>query len=330
MKIIKEKPLHHYYSEGEKISFIEKFILRKNGVQDGTYQRMFNEDFSNFFRAYGRTKSKKFNVDSNDEALTKRLLSNIGDQYRHLSQDERIRMWIEKTAQHLLHSSTAYYFIYDVNNKEELNIVPLSSHDIFRIFNTRIQFIPKRFKNHWENDGELLPRELRILDTNKLIRFYMCRSIKRLLSHQNRMLHRLEKYRHNSLAFYPQATYEKPNPKNDFDFNYWSETQNNALHLATHDTGWNCRHLGSSERSVYFDYYRMIRFKKNQLIFRDNILFQLSKELTRIGRQYNEAFSVVISPTNALPRIEKLNELEDQLSQENVSFTKIMDYYFEK
>jgi len=330
VRIIRGEPLHHYDSDDENISFIERFIARNKGVTEGFYQRMFNEDFSRFFRTSGVKKSPLFNIDSNDEVLAKRLLENISSQYSSRSTDENIRTWVEKIAQSLLWSKTAYYFIYDIHEKEELRVVPLSSDDIFKLFNTYIQLVPKRLENHWGGDGELLPRELRILEENKLIRFNICSSIKQLLSHQNRTLRLLDQYRHSRPEFYPQATYEDPSPKSYFDYSYWSETQDKALYLATHETGWNARNLGSSDRSVYFDYYRMIRFRRNQLIFRDNILFQLGEELTRVGRQYNEVFSIVISPTNALPKVEELNELEERFSQEKVSFTKIMDCYFER
>lgn len=330
MRIIRGEPLHSYYSDDENLNFIERFIARNKGVMEGFYQRMFNEDFSRVFRTSRVKKGPLFNIDSNDEVLAKRLLENISSQYSSRSTDENICTWVEQIAQSLLFSKTAYYFFHDIHEKEEFRIVRLSPDDIFKLFNTHIQLVPKRFESHWKSDGELLPRELRILEASKLIRFNICNSIKKLLSDQNRTLSLLDHYRHNKLEFYSQATYENPRPKNYFDYSYWSETQDKALYLATHETGWNARNLGPSERSVYFDYYRMIRFRRNQLIFRDNILFQLGEELTRVGRQYNEVFSIVISPTNALPKVEELNELEELFSQEKVSFTKIMDYYFER
>jgi len=330
VRVIKEEPLHHYYTDDESLSAIERFIARNKRVTENFYQKMFNEDFSRLFRSSNSKKSPLFNIDSNDDTLTKRLLENISSQHRGRSTDENLRMWIEGIAQSLLWSNTAYYFIHDIHEKEEFRIVSLGPDDIFRLFNTHIQLVPKRFENHGESDEELHPRELRILDANKIIRFNICRSIKQFISRQNRILNLLDKYRNNGPDLYPQATYETPSPKNYFDYSYWSETQDKALYLATNETGWNARNLGSSESSDYSDYFRMIRFRRNQLIFRDNILLQIGTELTRVGRQYNKEFSVVISPTSALPKIEELNELEELFSQEKVSFTKIMDYYFER
>ncbi|MCG3017849.1 hypothetical protein KZ288_29385, partial [Escherichia coli] len=66
------------------------------------------------------------------------------------------------------------------------------------------------------------------------------------------------------------------------------------------------------------------------LILRDYILLQLGKELTRVGHRYNEDFNVVISPTSVLPQIDKLDEMESLLSREEIDFTEVSDYYYER
>ncbi|MCV5785031.1 hypothetical protein OFN20_29555, partial [Escherichia coli] len=85
-----------------------------------------------------------------------------------------------------------------------------------------------------------------------------------------------------------------------------------------------------SKCSDFFHYYRLIRFRRNQLILRDYILLQLGKELTRVGHRYNEDFNVVISPTSVLPQIDKLDEMESLLSREEIDFTEVSDYYYER
>lgn len=67
----------------------------------------------------------------------------------------------------------------------------------------------------------MLPRELRILDKNKLMRFEIPRSLRRMLSEQNRTLKIIDKHQFGVTNFYPQATYENPNPKSHFDFSIW-------------------------------------------------------------------------------------------------------------
>jgi hypothetical protein len=329
MKVTKGEPLHHYRYDDENLNFIERLVTRKKRRVEGFYQRMFNEDFSRIFRT-SSVKHTLFSITTNDDELTKRLLVGLRGQHRYQNNDENIRTWIEDIAQSLLWSKTAYYFVHDVQAHNESRIIPLNFDDIFNVLGINFQLVPRRFEHPWKSDEELLPRELRILEENKLMRFNICPTINKILSRQNRALGLLDKYKYNNLQFYPQATYEEPSPKNYFDFNYWSKTQHKALHIATRETGWSARNLGESERSVYFDYYRMLRFKRNQLIFRDDILVQIGRELTRIGRKYNEMFTIVISPTNVLPKVEELNDLEEQFSKEKVSFKEITDYYFER
>lgn len=329
MKVTKGEPLHHYRYDDKNLNFIERFVTRKKKRAEGFYQRMFNEDFSRIFSA-SSVKHSLFNITSNDDELAKRLLVGLKSQHRYQNSDEIIRSWIEDIAQSLLWSQTAYYFVHDVQAQNEFRIIPSNFDYIFNVLGINFQLVPKRVERSWKSDEKLLPRELRFLEANKLIRFNICHTLDKILSRQNRTLGLLDKYKDSNLQFYPQATYDESSPKIYFDFNYWSKTQNKALHIATRETGWSARNLGESERSVYFDYYRMLRFKRNQLIFRDDILNQIGRELTRIGRQYNKMFTIVISPTSALPKVEELNDLEEQFSKEMVSFKEIRDYYFER
>ena len=41
-------------------------------------------------------------------------------------------------------------------------------------------------------------------------------------------------------------------------------------------------------------------------------------------------FNVVISPTSVLPQIDKLDEMESLLSREEIDFTEVSDYYYER
>ena len=74
----------------------------------------------------------------------------------------------------------------------------------------------------------------------------------------------------------------------------------------------------------------MIRFRRNQLALRDDVLSQLSEEVTKVGKLYDEEFSVQISLTDELPTIEQLDQLEAKLRQEKVSFNDVMDFCFKK
>ena len=168
------------------------------------------------------------------------------------------------------------------------------------------------------------------MDAAKVMRFDMPTSIKRMLSAQNRTLAVLDKYQFWENNFFPRATHENPNPTNYFDFNVWRDTQERALYRATRSTGWNGRKYGSSKRSDFFDCYRLIRFRRNQLLLRDDILNQLNRELSRVGKGYRTEFSVEISGTNELPSVAHLNELEVRLAREEVGFKEIIDYCYER
>jgi hypothetical protein len=160
------------------------------------------------------------------------------------------------------------------------------------------------------------------------MRFDIPKKIKRMLSAQNRTLAALDKRQIGATDFHPQATHEDPNPTNHFDFRVWKDMQEHALYRSTRGTGWNGRKYDSSKRSDFFDCHRLIRFRRHQLMLRDDILRQLSAELSRVGKGYNTEFNVKISRTDELPSVEQLNELEARLTREEVGFTEIINYCY--
>ncbi|MFG5383828.1 hypothetical protein [Yoonia sp. R2-816] len=65
-------------------------------------------------------------------------------------------------------------------------------------------------------------------------------------------------------------------------------------------------------------------------MLRDALLQQLSDELSRVGRYYSRGFRIEISPTDALPSVEDLDELKAKLSREEVGFSEVLDFCFER
>ena len=61
-------------------------------------------------------------------------------------------------------------------------------------------------------------------------------------------------------------------------------------------------------------------------MLRDDILSQLSAELSRVGKIYNSEFTMEVSGTDELPTVAQLDELEARLTREEVGFTEIIDY----
>jgi hypothetical protein len=233
---------------------------------------------------------------------------------------------VGEIAQSLIWYGRAYYFLHDDTEQEEVHVASFSSGGDVRLFCTHIQWVPKRTERHWDRDDQELPREMRILNTAKIARFDIPKSIKRMLSAQNRTLAVLDKNQFGAANFHPSATHENPNPTNHFDFSVWNDMQERTLYRATRSTGWNGRKYDSSKGSDFFDCHRLIRFRRNQFFLRDNILNQLSSELSRVGKGYKAEFSIEISGTNELPSIAHLNELEVRLAREEVGFDEIIDY----
>ncbi len=326
MKIFRAEPSYQHHFSDEKIGLVDSLFVKNERQKPGFNRRMFDEDFSRLFHSMNRRSGNLFEVVSNDDELMQRLLGNVKTRYAPHPVDENIRELVEKIAQSLIWFGRAYYFLHDNTEQEEIHVASFSSGGVMRLFGTHIQWVPKRRESHWDRDDEELPREIRILDTAKVMRFDMPTSIKRMLSAQNRTFAVLDKHQFGATNFHPRSTHENPNPTNHFDFRVWRDTQEHALHIATRSTGWNGRKYDSSKRSDFFDCHRLIRFRRNQLLLRDDILNQLSGELSKVGKGYKDEFSVEISGTDELPSVAHLNGLEEKLAREEVGFNEIIDY----
>lgn len=81
-----------------------------------------------------------------------------------------------------------------------------------------------------------------------------------------------------------------------------------------------------SKLSDFFDLHRRIRFRRNQLVLRDDILNQIGSELTRVGREYDGGYSFGIAPTATLPRVDQIDDLESRLKREEISFTEVINF----
>ena len=328
MKIFRAKPSHWHDLSDVKIGLVDSLFIKREQQQSDFNRRMFNKDFSILFHSVNRQCGNLFKIASNDDELLQKLLGNVKTRYAQHLVDETIREFVEKIAQSLIWFGSAYYFLHDDKEQEEVHVASFSSVGIVRLFGAHIQWVPKRRKRHWDRDDEELPREIRILEAAKVMRFDMPISIKRMLSAQNRTLAVLDEHQFGMTSFHHQATYENPNPTNHFDFRVWKDTQERTLYRATRRSGWNGRNYGSSKRSDFFDCHRLIRFRRNQLLLRDQILNQFSSALSRVGKGYKAEFSVEISGTDELPSIAHLNELEVRLAREEVGFNEIIDYCY--
>lgn len=328
MKIFRAEPSHRHHFRDEKIGLVDGLFVKRERQKPDFNRRMFDEDFARLFHSMNRRSGNLFEIVSNDDEHMQKLLGNVKTRYSPHPVDETIRELVEAIAQSLIGFGRAYYFLHDNTEQEEIHVASFSSDGVVHFFDTYFQWVPKRRERHWDRDDEELPREIRILDAAKVMRFDMPTSIKRMLSVQNRTLAVLDKHQFGETNNYPQATHENPNPTNHFDFRVWRDTQERALYRATRSSGWNGRKYDSSKRSDFFDCHRLIRFRRNQLLLRDDILNQLSGELSRVGKSYKAEFSVEISGTDELPSVAHLNELEVRLAREEVGFNEIIDYCY--
>ncbi|WP_323011965.1 hypothetical protein [Castellaniella sp.] len=330
MKIFKAEPFYRpSFIERNKVG-IDRLFCPEEKLHPGFNRRMFDEDFARLLSSLNQHDGDSFKIESTDEPLTLKLLSNVRTRYSSRSIEKTIIQLVEKVAKSLVFFGRAYYFLYENTEQDEIHIASFRPEGVIALFGRYIQWVPKRRENHWDRDNEEHPREIRILDASKVMRFDIPKAIKKLLSIQNKMLYTLDKHRFENVGFPPTATYENPNPINHFDFSAWNDTQERALYRATRSTGWNGRKYDSTKRSDFFDCHRLIRFRRNQLLLRDSILEQLSHELSKIGKRYNADFSVSISGTDKLPSISHLNELETKLEREEVGFIEVTDYCFKR
>lgn len=330
MKIIRAEPLHQSIFGNEKMGIIDSLFFKREQQKTDFNRRMFDEDFARLFPPTNRRNGNLFEIVSNDDQLNQKLLGNVKTRYPHHLVDNTVRELVGEIAQSQIWYGRAFYFIQDDREQEEVHVVSLRVAGVVRLFGTHFQWVPKRTERHWVQDEEELPREIRILDASKLMCFDIPTSIKRMLTAQNKTLAALDKHRLKVNNFHLPATHENPNPASHFDFRVWNDKQERAFYRATRITGWTGRKYNQPKRSEFFDCFRLIRFRRNQLLLRDSILNQLSRELTRIGRGYKTDFSVNITGSDELPSIEHLNKLEALLESEEVGFTEIMNYCYDR
>ncbi|EJD6670603.1 hypothetical protein M0K80_RS06990 [Providencia rettgeri] len=329
MKIIKSIPYDGYHFEEVHFSFIDKLFIKTKYRKIEFNRNMFDQDFSRIFNYSFNKKNKLFNIESNNEKIANTLIKKFRTSHNFHSTDEQIRSLIEDIAQSLIYLGAAYYFIYDNESEDDINISSFKGIGLFNFYNLFLQLVPKRLNQDSDNN-KIYQRELRLLDKSKLIKFNIPKKMKKILFLQNRILASLDKHQYNTTKFHSMATYKNPNPSSSFDFLVWQATQEKILYHATRKTGWNCRKNDASKHSEFFIYHRLIKFRRNQLILRDHILKQLSAVLTNIGNKYTTNFYITITPTSHLSKIEELNELEARLAKEEVSFTDVLNFCYER
>lgn len=328
MKFSRSSPLLHFHSREAKFGFLDRIFVRNEGKEPDFNRRMFDEDFSRIFHYSNRRSGALFDITTSDQDLTERLLVSVETRYSPHSGDEAIREWTEEIANALILSGKAYYHLWDDPDSEDIRIRPFGPSGVSTLLGVTFQWVPRHTEQHWDRDDEEKPREVRLLDGHKVLRFKLPKILRQILRAQSKTLATIDRYQHGTINFYPQATHENPNPTNHFDFRVWRDSQDRALYRSTRKTGWNGRKHDGAKRSDFFDCHRLIRFRRNQLVLRDDILKQLGSELTRVGQQFNAEYGMKIRATERLPSVEQLDDLEARLSGEEAAFSEVIDFCY--
>jgi hypothetical protein len=330
MKFLRTEPLRQHRFDDTQFGFLDRLFIKREKERPDFNQRMFDEDFSRIFNFESRHGGKLFKVGSNNQELTERLLANVQTRNGPREVDETVREWLEDIVQSLLWVGAAHYYLSDDAQDDDIHILSFGPSGVVRIFGCICQWVPKRIERSWDKDGEESPRELRILDSTRVMRFELPKAISRMLRAQNKTLSVLDRHQFDEINLHPRATYENPNPINYFDFSVWRDAHDRALYRSTRRTGWNGRKYHSPKCSDFFNLHRMITFRRNQLSLRDDVLRQLCSELTKVGKHYDDNFFVQISLTDQLPSIEQLDQLEVELSREEAGFNDVIDFCYKR
>jgi hypothetical protein len=290
---------------------------------------MFDQDIVNIFRHSINGSGREIAIKSNNEALTERLLLNVQTRYSRYGQSETIVALVEEIAQTLVWLGRAVYSLHDNEEQQSTRVVSCSLATFFRLFGMTFQYLPRRQERHLGSVDIILNRELRLLAPSKTLYFNWPNSIRAKIASQNKILSSLDKdHGKTALKFQPQVTHDNPNPRNYFDYKLWRDTQDLALFKATQATGWNGRKYHFDKASDFLHYHRMLKFRRLQLELRDQILAQLSEQLSRAGKRYWQNYNVTFSVSADAPSVSRLDELDVQLSHEKVGFSDVMDYYY--
>lgn len=328
MKIIRAEPSRRCQFGELHVEMIDRLFFKSESRMPGFHCRMFYEDFGRLLNSFNRRHGEDFKIASTNAEIVHRLLGNVKTRNAPRSIDGAVRELVEETAQSLIWFQKAYFFAYTSLNGDDVHVAPLNSSGIVRIFGGHVQWVPKGWEKRRRSDEQICSRELRILDAAKLIRIEMPRAFRRMLSAQNKVLASLDEHHLQFGNFHPEATHENPNPSSHFEFGVWKKVQDDAFYRATRQTGWNGRKYDSSKRSDFFDCHRLIRFRSNQLFLRDVILSQLSREFSRIGKNYDERFSMEILPSDESLSILSLEKLKLKLEREEIEFKEVLDYCY--
>lgn len=329
MKISRTDPSHMINNELILNSIESKFIEipERMGAMN---QSMFRDDFGNMFIGITRRNANIFNITSNNEVIQEELLQSFIRSARHAYDKNVFQEILEEIIQSLLYYGKAAYCLHDTKSDERIfRSLPPST--IFKFFDVLFQYLPRRITRNWDRDDEHLGREIRFLNRKRVLFFEWPRSVQRKIKSQDRMLRVLDKYAFDGITKHiAQPTHENPNPKSYFDFSVWRDARDEALFAATKHTGWSGRNTSYPKKSDFFICHRLLRLRRLQVETCIYLLTSLSQQLTSIGKLSSPEFKMQISFNEEFPALVKFDELEKRLMHEEIDFSEVLDFCFQK
>ncbi len=204
MKFSRKAPSHILNHE-LSLSSIEARFFETPERMGNMNQNMFHDDFRNMFVGSTRRNANIFDITSNNEEIQKQLISSFTRAARHSRGERVFQELLEEVTQNLLHYGKAAYFLHDGDTSKQV-FRPLRANIIFKILNIVFQYLPKRVERNWDSDDVEFGREIRILDSKRVLFFRWPKSVHKKIKAQNRILKSIDRYA------YDRATKHIPQP----------------------------------------------------------------------------------------------------------------------
>ena len=225
INIYKSEPLRWHHFSRANLYLLDRLFIYNEPKGPNFNRRMFDEDFGRLFNYVSKRNQDLFEITSSDDRLLDKLLGSASSRSYHRNTSEQVVGLVEEVAQSLIVRGKAYYYVGQDNQHDGINIFSLNSNGIFHLFNYIFQWIPERLEKQWNQPKKLIAREVRVLNSRRIMEFKLPFVIKRIVSAQNKTLGLLDKNQLSTTNFFNEATYEAPNPPSNFNFRLWTTIQ---------------------------------------------------------------------------------------------------------
>ena len=145
MKFLRAEPLRQYRFRDAKLGILDRLFIKRERERPDFNRRMFDEDFSRIFKYENIRGGKLFEINSNNQELTERLLANVQTSYGPHQVDKTIREWLEDIVQSLLWTGTAHYYLSEDTQSDDIHIISFGPSGVVKTF---WQYLPMGTETH--------------------------------------------------------------------------------------------------------------------------------------------------------------------------------------